>query len=204
MPLLSKRACFEMICDYGMLEHIVAHSVRVCQVGVLLVDRLHSKGVRLDRERVMVAGLLHDITKTRSIETGEIHSETGGALLAEKGLVEVADIVRQHVKLDTYGPDEPICEAEVVNYADKRVLHDRVVSLNDRMIYILERYGKDVTRRHRLNWIWEQSIEMEKKLFSGLSSGPEDVAAGLCPEDFERDMELYHSICRQRGRKADP
>ena len=67
--------------------------------------------------------------------------KTGGRLLTDLGWPEVGDIVRQHVHLDANGHPGPPTEVEIVNYADKRVMHDSIVSLEQRMDYILQRYG---------------------------------------------------------------
>jgi putative nucleotidyltransferase with HDIG domain len=158
-----------------MMEHIVRHSLQVCRVAELLVQQLREKGRTLNRDLVRAAALLHDITKTRSLTTGEQHSESGCNLLADRGYAEVGDIVRQHVKLDIYfGSDSP-SEAEIVNYADKRVLHDRIVSLDERMAYILERYGATPEYRARLRWLWQISNQQEKRIFAELSFPPDAI-----------------------------
>ena len=49
----------------------------------------------------------------------------GPAILEELGYPHVAQVVREHVHLDgTIMDPRPLREAEVVNYADKRVLHE--------------------------------------------------------------------------------
>ena len=66
-------------------------------------------------------------------------------------------------------------EAEIVNYADKRVLHDRIVPLSERMEYIVERYGLSAERRQMLMLLWQKSEALERRLFAGLSVVPEDM-----------------------------
>ncbi|MFY9707402.1 MAG: HD domain-containing protein, partial [Desulfobacterales bacterium] len=155
-----------------MMEHIVRHSLQVCRVAELLVQQLGEKGRTLNQDLVQAAALLHDITKTRSLTTGEKHSESGCDLLVGRGYAEVGDIVRQHVKLDTYFDSDTPSEAEIVNYADKRVLHDRIVSLDERMAYILERYGVTPEYRARLRWLWEISNLQEKRIFAEMPFSP--------------------------------
>ncbi|MFZ0614111.1 MAG: hypothetical protein WAM73_17855, partial [Desulfobacterales bacterium] len=111
-------------------------------------------------------------TKTRSLTTGEKHSESGCDLLVDCGFAEVGDIIRQHVKLDAYFDSDTPSEAEIVNYADKRVLHDRIVSLDERMAYILERYGSTPEYHARLRWLWEISNLQEKRIFAELPFSP--------------------------------
>ena len=68
---------------------------------------------------------------------------------------------------------------EIVNYADKRVLHDRVVSLDERMVYILDRYGLRPEHRERIRWLWRLSTLLEGRIFACLSYSPEMVAPFL-------------------------
>lgn len=165
----------DMLTGMEMPDHIKAHSMLVCRVALLLTDDLLAAGVPLNRSLVKASALLHDITKPRSFTTGENHSQTGGEYLSEVGYPEVGDIVRQHVILDAYFKGEAPCEAEIVNYADKRVLHDQVVPLDDRMTYILDRYAKKEEHRRWLQAVWDQTVLLEERLFSYLSYRPSQV-----------------------------
>jgi putative nucleotidyltransferase with HDIG domain len=179
MPVPTEQECLRLIRRWQMLDHIVAHSRLVAKVGVLLVDLLAEKGIALDRPLVQAAGLLHDITKTRSFQTGENHAATGEQALVELGYSEVGRIVGQHVKLDQYAASGPPTEAEVVNYADKRVLHDKMVSLASRMAYIMQRYGQHPAHRERIKQLWHLTIRLEGRLFNYLAISPDQVASRL-------------------------
>jgi HD superfamily phosphodiesterase len=129
---------------------------------------------------VFASALLHDITKPRSFTTGENHSKTGGEYLTGLGFPEVGHIVRQHVILDSYREDEAPTEAQIVNYADKRVLHDKVVPLDDRMDYIMQRYAKTEAHRQWLMAVWELTATLEARLFDYLAFSPDQL-----PDQFE-------------------
>jgi putative nucleotidyltransferase with HDIG domain len=173
----SEAACMQMIAEMGMLEHMVAHSLQVRRVSLFIAERLMNKSI--NRELLGAAALLHDITKTRSLQTREDHAKTGEDLLAEKGYPEVGRIVGQHVFLDSYLFTGYPSEAEVVNYADKRVLHDTVATLEERMGYILERYGTTPERRQLLDMLRKRSVELERRLFKELPFVPDDLALFL-------------------------
>ena len=162
-----------MIAEMEMPENIIAHSLQVRRVSLFFVDHLMNNG--LNRELVGAAALLHDITKTRSLQTKEDHAKTGEILLAAKGYPEVARVIGQHVFIhESFSADE-ITEEEIVNYADKRVLHDSVASLEERMNYILQRYGKTAESRQWLNLLREKSKALENKIFRRLSFKPDDL-----------------------------
>ncbi|MEW6335416.1 MAG: HD domain-containing protein [Thermodesulfobacteriota bacterium] len=184
----TEEDCRRIVSDLGMLDHITAHCQQVCRVSLLLTDHLGLPA--LNRELIRAAALLHDITKTRSFQTLEDHAETGERLLADLGYPEVGRIIGQHVRLDR---DPPFCtaptEEEIVNYADKRVLHDRIVPLAERMGYILEKYGGSRERKRRIRLLWKKSEALEKRLFSRLPFAPDGLTGMLCggPAPASRD-----------------
>jgi len=182
----SEEDCLRIISRMGMLENIVAHSLQVCRVSLFLTDRLGLP--ELNRELIRAAALLHDITKTRSFRTQEDHAETGARLIADLGYPEVAGIVGQHVRLNRYGSASAIpLDAEIVNYADKRVLHDRIVPLSERMGYILEKYGSAPERKRWILILWEKTQKLEARLFARLPFRPGDINR-LLAESQSRDL----------------
>ena len=130
MNIPSQKKCFEIIEQMNMMSHIVDHSITVANVAYFLSKKLKNIFPGLDINLATSAALLHDITKTRSFDTKESHAETGGELLTRMGYLETGDIVRQHVFLDFYTMNSSVSEQEIVNYSDKRVLHDHVVLLD--------------------------------------------------------------------------
>ena len=180
-----------------MLENIVAHSLQVCRVATCLVDHLKLEGIHLDRQLVQAAALLHDITKTRSLKTEENHALTGGQYLTDSGYPEVGHLVRQHVRLDDYSKDKSIAEVEIINYADKRVRHDRIVPMKDRMDYIMERYGSLPEHKQRIQLIWEKTRGLEKQIFRNLSFSPNDLNGHLPALDISSEISGYQKLCSQ-------
>ncbi len=75
-------------------------------------------------------------------------------------------------------------EAEIVNYADKRVLHDKIVSLSDRMNYIWEKYGQEPENQERIRWLWEKTEALEKKLFKYLPFFPDEIERLILVEGY--------------------
>lgn len=195
MKILAKKKCFQLMCDMQMPEHIMAHSIQVCRVGVCLVDFLKLQGFQMDEQLVIAAALLHDITKNRSFETEENHALTGGQFLTDLGYPQVGELVRQHVRLDDYSDQKRLTEAEIINYADKRVLHDRIVSLEERMSYIRERYGQRLEHRHRIQLLWEKTEALERQIFRYLPFIPEDLSHHLHPMDISSEISKYRKIC---------
>ena len=158
-----------------MMDHIKAHSIQVCRVATALAAPLESQPVRINLALLQAAALLHDITKTRSFVTGEKHASTGAELLETLGYPEVGYLIGQHVQLDAYFASAYPTEAEILNYADKRVLHDKVVSLEKRMDYIYQRYGKTDQDRKRLENLHTLTETLERWIFGFLPYSPDDL-----------------------------
>ena len=180
-----------------MLENIVAHSIQVYRVGMYLVAHIELESGQLNGRLVQAAALLHDITKTRSFETEENHALTGGQVLTDLGYPQVGDLVRQHVRLDNYTDFQNLSEAVIVNYADKRVLHDRIVSLDERMNYIMKRYGTRPEHKHRIQLLWEKTTAMEKQIFQYLPFSPDELNHHLASMDIAGQLSSYRRACSQ-------
>ena len=191
MNIPSPDQCRNLIEKMEMMSHIIDHSLMVQRVAETLAHFLKKDNPHLNLELILAGAILHDITKTRSISTGERHAQTGGALLAQMGYFEVGEIVRQHVALDqtlgqtlgqtinrTFNRNNDrkiITEAAVVNYADKRVLHDQVVPLEDRLSYIMERYGTTEEAVERIKIMWKDTVLLEQTLFRNLDITPDSI-----------------------------
>ena len=180
-----------------MLENIVAHSLQVCRVATCLVDHLELEGIPLDRQLVQAAALLHDITKTRSFKTEENHALTGAQYLTDSGYPEVGNLVRQHVRLDDYSEDKSLTEAKIINYSDKRVLHDRIVPLDERMNYIMEKYATLPEHEQRIRLLWAKTKDLEKQIFSYLPFSPSDLSDHLTSWDISSEISSYQKLCSQ-------
>jgi uncharacterized protein len=174
----TKEQCLELIQQHEMLPHIVRHSRLVTRVALLIARKLNAVGQELDLALVEAGALLHDITKTISIETRENHAETGSDLLTSLGYPGVANIVRQHICLDP-GPFDPdaVTEVEIVNYADKRVKHEEVVGIEDRFEDIWQRYvSKLPGLEARFEEVRQETRLVEEKIFSKIDISPEEIS----------------------------
>jgi len=176
IPIPSRHQCLELMEAHGMLPHIREHSFKVTQVAVFLGEALTAAGLSLHLPLIEAGALLHDLGKTPCLRNGQKHAEWGAAVLLEMGYPEVAQIVKEHVYLaqDPASPQPP-GETEVVNYADKRVLHNRVVTLRERFADLLERYGLTPEAQARLAALELKVQTLEDKIFAPLDLSPLDL-----------------------------
>jgi uncharacterized protein len=171
----DREECLRLMERYGMLQNIVAHSLEVTKVALFLSSELIKRGQRIDLCLVEAASLLHDIAKTTCLKTKEDHTESGYHLLKEIGYERVGEIVAQHVWLKREGDPSSVTEEEVVNYADKRVRHDQIVSLEERFMDLKARYGKDQRSIDYLERMEKAILGVEDKIFFMLNRHPDEI-----------------------------
>ncbi|MFZ5452209.1 MAG: HD domain-containing protein [Thermodesulfobacteriota bacterium] len=176
IQLPSKDDCLALMAAHGMLPNIREHSFQVNRVALALGKALAAAGCHLHLPLIEAGALLHDLGKTPCLKNGQKHAEWGATLLTELGYPEVAQIVKEHVYLasDPASP-QPLRETEVVNYADKRVLHTRVVLLSERFADLMERYGRTPEARERLAALEIKFRVLEDKIFAPLDLNAEDL-----------------------------
>jgi putative nucleotidyltransferase with HDIG domain len=163
--------------EHAMLPHIQKHSFRVMEVACWLGHALGEAGFPLRLDLIQAGALLHDLGKTPCLGTAANHAEWGAEVLVGRGYPEVAQIVREHVHLEAQpGEARPFREAEVVNYADKRVLHTQVVTLSARFADLKERYGKSrPDALSRIAAAEQRAQNLEARLFTPLVVSPLDL-----------------------------
>jgi uncharacterized protein len=171
----SRAECLRLMKQHGMLENIVSHSLEVARVALLLSRELNRRGQQVDLALVEAAALLHDLAKTECLETQEDHARSGYELLCGMGYEVIGEVVGQHIWMWKRGDPERVSEEELVNYADKRVRHDQIVSLRERFIDLRNRYGKSPEALRYLEALEAATFEIEGKIFSILGMNPNDL-----------------------------
>jgi len=181
----TREQCLALMDQYGMLANIRAHSLLVTNVAEEILNGLmtgNESGVGLPEKELVLAGaLLHDIAKTICLQQDCMHAQKGRDICLEHGYPAISEIVCEHVLLKEFSPEryaQGIFYAkEIVYYADKRVCHDTIVSIEERLAYILERYGNnDEERFQRIKDNFKRCRILEDNLFSRIHFAPEELA----------------------------
>lgn len=123
----SEKECDIILTDIGRVDPArIRHCLKVSEVAVSIGRRLTGLGTPLDLELIRASASLHDIAKGKPQ-----HDVAGGMMLREMGFGRVADVVGVHT--DLAGDYEEISlEAKIVYLADKLVMGDRLVFLEER------------------------------------------------------------------------
>ena len=175
----TENECFKLIEKYEMFPNIVAHSIQVKNVSEAIYNHLVDK-ICISIELLVASALLHDIAKTRSIVNKEMrHDLTGGEMLRELGYDEIAVIVENHVVFTGFEPEGPLTEKEIIFYADKRVMHDRVVNIDTRVADLVERYGKTEKIKELIIHNKQFIFQLENKIQRHMDINIETALKGL-------------------------
>jgi putative nucleotidyltransferase with HDIG domain len=181
----TREQCLALMDQYGMLANIRAHSLLVTNVAEEILDGLMEKnesGVSLPEKELVLAGaLLHDIAKTICLQQDCLHAQKGRDICLEHGYPAISEIVCEHVLLKEFSPERYaqgiFFAKEIVYYADKRVCHDTIVSIEERLAYILERYGNnDEEPFQRIKDNFKRCRILEGHLFSRINFAPDELA----------------------------
>lgn len=175
----SKKECFGILKRFNVPDNIIAHSVKVKELSVGIAEKLAGKGEKINMKLLIAGALLHDISKMDCIkaDVDRSHGDHGYERLLGLGLSEeVANISKKHM-LDSILTSRLVTwEEKIIFYADKRVTHDRVVSLGERFAYLRKRYPQAVDK---INKAYPKVVELEKEIFKKIGISPEELISEL-------------------------
>ncbi len=172
MSIPTRSECLIIMDKVRMPDHIRKHSMMVAVVALYLGGLLNRNSSRLNLELLEAASLLHDIAKMESVESGGSHSELGARMLTDFGFLPLASIVEDHVTMDLVRVYGPINESVIVNYCDKRVKHDQMVTVKERFEDLTERYAKTEAHMRFMQEKYVLYMELERRIFEHLGISP--------------------------------
>ena len=177
LPVPDRDECEALWEKYAMLPNIRAHSRAVADVAMSLARRAEDMGIAPEgtsEKTARAAAMLYDIAKTWTILHGGARDQLGAAIVREEtGNPLLAQAVLFHVywpwEKGPLAPERaPLRLALLVAYADKRVRHDRLVSLEERFDDLMIRYGDSEEHRASIRLNRERSLLHEAALLERL------------------------------------
>ncbi len=168
---ISREKCFALWDKYNVPENVRKHSMQVEKVAVFLGERMKKNGEKVDLGLVSAGALLHDIGKIISLREGKKENIVSKKILGEEGLPVIGMIAFRHMisQIIDGSPFQWSLEEKIVYYADKRVMHDKIVGVRERIEDLIKRYpqGADVMAKSL-----PKILEMEKELLSKAKNFP--------------------------------
>jgi 5'-deoxynucleotidase YfbR-like HD superfamily hydrolase len=171
-----------MLKEHHVPSHIVAHSLAVAKLAVFLSERLKEKGLPVDVALVDSACLLHDIFRICELEKSEAHEDAAYNLLKKKYPVLALTVKKHRYSSLLDEKERPTTwEEKLVYYADKRVMHDRIVPLKQRLEEAHKRNAPRPKAQGDINpaKIDRLIYKLEKEIFDKIDLDPLAVTADL-------------------------
>jgi len=149
----TKEECYRLLDENKTPKNIIKHSEVVLKIVLRIIKKLEKRRVKVDKDLLIAAALLHDIVKHKPDHVGACER-----YLRNKGYAKLAKVVAVHGlrKLPKS------LEGKIIFYADKRVKGDKIVSLEERFRYYKSRYSipkKEIDRLHN----FAKKVENELK-----------------------------------------
>ena len=163
----SREKCMELLKDYDVPENVIRHSLAVAALAIDIAKKfnLNHKGIEINMPLLEAAALLHDIARAMPGD----HAIEGAKILNELGYNEVAETARTHGLYHFPDIKPETIEQKILFYADKRVMEDKVVSINERFKDYKSRYpGSDEDKRRA-------EFEFTQKLGKEMGIGGEEA-----------------------------
>lgn len=158
--------CHLLYKRFDLPWHIQEHCRLVCLVAEEIAAMAIRAGYQVNLPLVRAASLLHDLGKGYALKFGGNHCQLGASwVFAETGNFALAQAVYHHVSWPGELDIENFFLPLLIIYADKRVKHDQLVTLDERFADLLLRYGKTEERRQVMNRSFVQIRNIER-LFS--------------------------------------
>jgi len=204
--LPTPKECQAIIEEHHVPPHIVKHSLAVAKLAVFLAQRLTEKGMTVDVNLVDRACLLHDIARIcdfkeldfnrfeqpvtaedkakwrqlRAKYEGIPHEYAACDILKDKFPV-LALTIKKHRYIGILDEEEKpnTWEEKLVYYADKRIMHDNIVSLEERLteahkrnvfFYDTEAQSKIITAK-----VDPLIYRLEKEIFDEIGLSPLEI-----------------------------
>ena len=166
-PAPDRAACEALWDRYAVPAHIREHCQGVAHILEVLGALIIKRGARLDPVMLLAGGLLHDIAKMYTVNYPGDHAQMGAAIvLRETRHYRLAQMVYHHVEWPWRADidNDAILPILMLIYADKRVTHNKIVTLDERFTDLFARYGHTERRRLMIERSRQQGLEIEKAL----------------------------------------
>lgn len=170
MHLPTRKECLAFLEKYHTPQNVIKHSLVVDKIAVHLAEKFIQAGIKVNKDLIDRASLLHDIV--RLTEIGH-HAEVGADIF-KKDYPEMASVIAKHRLSAIIKNSLKTWEEKIVYYADKRVNHDSLVNIELRMQEGKKRWNvKKSDDKHEL--ILKKMKELENEIFSLIKGDPNDI-----------------------------
>ncbi len=186
--ILTNQECISLLKKHETPLNIFLHCRKVNAISMFIATKLKELGKNIDLCLVSNGSLLHDVAKYNSIKDKTISHTKAGSDILEEINSETANVIFKHGYGTLINDQVNTWEEKIVNYADSRVRHEEIVSINERIDDLNIRYEKiypGATERNEIARM--KSLDIEKEIFENLDINPNDITENTIKEYLIED-----------------
>lgn len=146
---------------FEITDEAKVHSEKVTEVALHIYQVLYDKGIFLNKNMIVSAGMLHDIAKGK-----KDHDKLGAQWILEMGYEEVSRIIAEHMNLSSV--TDRITEKEVVYLADKLVQDGSLTTLEQKFSHKEELYKNNPEVLRIIERRKEQAMHLYLMIFENM------------------------------------
>jgi HD superfamily phosphohydrolase YqeK len=204
--LPTRKECLAILAEYHVPPHIVSHGKAVAKLAVFLAQRLNENGQVVDVTLTEGACLLHDLLRVHDFKESDYnrfernlpeenkakwqrlrakyksssHEDAAYDILKEQYPALALTIKRHRYMALLDEKDKPESwEEKLLYYADKRVMHDKIMPLEQRLAEGHKRnvlsHGSAAQSKINTAKVDPLIYEMEKEIFEKIGLDPLEV-----------------------------
>jgi uncharacterized protein len=204
--LPTRKECTAILAEYHVPPHIISHSRVVAKLAVFLAQRLNEKGEAVNVTLLEGACLLHDLLRVFDFQQPDYnrfernlpeqekakwqrlhakykamtHEDAAYDVLKDKYPALALAIKRHRYMALLDEKDRPdTWEEKLLYYADKRVMHEKIVPLKERLAEGHKRnvlsHGSAAQSKINTAKVDPMIEEMEKEIFEKIGLDPLEV-----------------------------
>ncbi|EKD92870.1 MAG: metal dependent phosphohydrolase [uncultured bacterium] len=195
---MNRNQANQLLVEFHTPQHIRRHCHQVARVAEFLANALAKKGVIVNPTTAWIGGKIHDFVRVvdfkaiaensgtteehrfweelRNNYKGWHHADAGAEILWKRGEFILASIVKKHKTIAILSENPPhTWEEKLVYYADKRVSHDQIRSLVERLDEAYKRHHGDKPMTSEEKRCLAAIQKLEEEIFKPLSLTPDSI-----------------------------
>lgn len=179
----------KLIEEFRVPLHVRRHCAAVADFCVELGGKLVAAGVKINLKLLRQAALLHDLLRVIDFKTfepkkfpdpisaedikflkslrekykGQHHADAAAQILRERGCNDIADVIEKH-KYVQIKDGFKTWEEKILYYGDKRIKHNKVVQLSERLADGRKRNYPYIKGEEPDNELDKKVFELEKEI----------------------------------------
>ena len=182
----TRKESMQLLANQNLPKNLMEHIFIVNKIAVFLAEQLRNSGTAsINTDLVDKASLLHDIAKPVDFgRNTNLHPRVGADMLAKKGYLEIAEIIKKHTITSVLAPLQKdklsTWEEKIVFYADKRENEGKIVSVKERLLG-----WREMQKPMEFEKYYSAVSALEREIFGQLNFRPDQLTEKMLKSEID-------------------